>query len=57
MTKRVTRQADAIKVTKEMIKVGLEEFLDSHYGDDPKVMLEKVFTAMAYASPQLRPQV
>lgn len=45
-----TREEVEIEVTPVMVEVGLEAFCEHHYGEDPQLMLEHVYRAMAYAS-------
>jgi len=42
-----------ILVTPEMLAAGLEELSEHHFGDDLGWILESVFRAMAYESPQI----
>ena len=41
-----------IEVTVAMVKAGLEELGDHHYADDWAYVLECVYRAMTYASPE-----
>lgn len=54
-----SRQAGAysheVVVTDEMIAEGLHKLSERTFGEDLSSVLEAVFRAMAYESPQLRP--
>ena len=54
-----TRQGDTLEivVTPDMVKAGLEELWENHFDCDSAYMVEKIFRAMAYESPQLVQQV
>jgi hypothetical protein len=39
-----------IEVTPEMLAAGLDELYQHHFGEDPRLVLEAVYYAMAYAA-------
>lgn len=43
-----------IEVTQEMIKAGLEELREHSFGENVEYLLEEVYRAMAYSSPELQ---
>lgn len=46
-------QGTGIEVTPEMVEAGLHELYEHNLGEELPYLLEAVFRAMAYRSPQL----